>query len=295
MTLSGHTPADGASHTVALPSGEFHYRSWISAGQQAPPAVLLHANAATCGSWSRVAPALADRFRVYAPDLRGHGGSPRPGTYGLREAAEDIHAFLRTLGLAQPLVVGHSWGAAVAMVLAATGPPPRGLVLEDPPPAVSPAALETHLRVLLRTVAVPAGHLHELVAAVNPDWHPADVASLADGLGSADPDVVRALVRDGAATGPLLPLLASVTAPVLLLRAAPTVGGLLSDADWERARRLLPLGSTALDLPETPHEIHRASFDRFVAAVRDFATRLPPTPPGAPRAVHTTRVPAVDR
>lgn len=275
MTLSDGDPTAGISGTVDLRAGEFHYRAWESADRQGPPVVLLHGNAATCASWARVAPALATRCRVYAPDLRGHGGSPQPapGAYGLREAADDIGEFLRALGLTRPLLVGHSWGAAIAIVLSADGPPLAGLVLEDPPPAVSPAALGTQLEELLRAVAMPAGVLGELITAVHPNWHPVDVASLADGLSRASPEIIRSLVHDGDRTGPLLPVLARVTAPVLLLRADPEHGGLLTDEDWCRARHALPPASVAIDMPDTPHEIHRASFDHFTAAVRDFADR----------------------
>lgn len=266
------------SRFIRLPAGQFHYLSWGTAQPANPPAILLHANAGSAASWSRVGPALADRFRVFAPDLRGHGDSVKPpvGYYGLRRAADDIRAFTDALELAEPLLIGHSWGAAVALAFA-TGaesnqstPTLLGLVLEDPPPAMSPTLQNQQLNDLTQAIMLPAGDLRELLAAVHPDWDDIDRESLVDGFQNADPDVARSLVNDGARSGPLLPLLARLAAPTLLMRADPAHGGYLKTADWDQARQLLPNGSTALDLPGTPHDIHRSQFTCFLSSVRLF-------------------------
>lgn len=55
------------------------YRAWGPSA--APPVVLLHALGEQSADWSPVARELAASWRVYAPDLRGHGGSDWPGEY----------------------------------------------------------------------------------------------------------------------------------------------------------------------------------------------------------------------
>ncbi|GGX54085.1 alpha/beta fold hydrolase [Streptomyces noursei] len=271
---------------IELPAGSFHYRTW---GETGPAAVLLHGNAASSASWERVGPELAARMRVSALDLRGHGDSVRPpaGAYQLAEAAADVADFTTALGLRHPLLVGHSWGAAVALTLAARPDADLGgLVLEDPPPQMSVDALHTHINGLIRAGELPPGALLETVAVVHPGWHPDDVRTFATDLSHAHPDVIRALVADGARSGPLLLLLANSTAPVLLLRADPRRGGLLDDTDFARACRLLPPHSKAVDLPGVSHEIHRAAFEDFTRALLSFAAHLPhlslPDPAGHP-------------
>ncbi len=117
----------GRSQFVELPAGRFHYLHWGRAGL--PPAVLLHANCGSAATWARVGPALAGDYELFALDLRGHGASAAPGSYGLRAAADDVVGFFDALELDRPLLIGHSWGAAVALVVASgaesTAPPPR--------------------------------------------------------------------------------------------------------------------------------------------------------------------------
>ncbi len=77
--------------------------------------VLLHGFPETGHMWRRVAPALADRFTVVAPDLRGYGDSDRPATgYDKRSMAADIAEVIQTLGLGPVVLVGHDRGARVA-------------------------------------------------------------------------------------------------------------------------------------------------------------------------------------
>src|SRR6266487_4082351 len=108
------------SHMIDLPAGRFHYLSWGAEHTGRPSILLLHGITSSALSWVRVGPALADRYRVYALDMRGHGDSIKParGSYSLRHTADDALAFIEALGLERPVLIGHSWGGATAIVLA---------------------------------------------------------------------------------------------------------------------------------------------------------------------------------
>lgn len=85
------------------------YRTWGPAG--APPVVLLHALGEQSSDWTPVALALAPSWRVYAPDLRGHGASDWSGPYTIEQLTADLHAFLDAFDLDQVTLGGHSIGA----------------------------------------------------------------------------------------------------------------------------------------------------------------------------------------
>ncbi|MFI2102384.1 alpha/beta fold hydrolase [Isoptericola sp. NPDC019693] len=87
-----------------------------------PAVVLLHAGVADRRMWDAVAPALAHRFRVLRPDLRGFGDSPLPTDGHRYTNAGDVVALLDTLGVADAAVVGSSFGGKVALELATAHP-----------------------------------------------------------------------------------------------------------------------------------------------------------------------------
>jgi 3-oxoadipate enol-lactonase len=106
------------------------YRVWGSPG--APPLVLLHGLGEGAANWDGVAPAFAQRRRVYAPDLRGHGRSDRPGDYSAELMAADVLGFLDALALGRVDLIGHSMGGLVGYLLAGDHPERvRRLILED--------------------------------------------------------------------------------------------------------------------------------------------------------------------
>lgn len=109
------------------------YRTWGAA--QAPPLVLLHALGESSSDWAPVAEALAPSWRVYAPDLRGHGASDWAGCYTIEQLTADLAAFVDALGLDRVALGGHSLGAAPAYLYAARHPGRVArLVLEEPAP-----------------------------------------------------------------------------------------------------------------------------------------------------------------
>jgi 3-oxoadipate enol-lactonase len=97
--------------------------------------VLLHALGEDSSDWAPVAATLAPWWRVYAPDLRGHGASDWPGSYTIEQLTSDLAAFLDALDLDQVTLGGHSICGPPAYLYAARHPHRVArLVLEDPAP-----------------------------------------------------------------------------------------------------------------------------------------------------------------
>ena len=86
----------------------------------AHPLLLVHAGIVDRRMWDPVWDALAARFQVIRPDLRGFGETPNPdgGFAHLRDLAE----LLRSLEAAPAHVVGVSMGAGAALELALSAP-----------------------------------------------------------------------------------------------------------------------------------------------------------------------------
>jgi pimeloyl-ACP methyl ester carboxylesterase len=101
--------------------------------RSAPGLLLHHGLASSQRIWDLMVPRLTRRFRVVTYDARGHGLSEKPTSgYGFDAVVADARAVIRGAALPRPLVVGHSWGAAVALELAARSPRDlRGAVLVD--------------------------------------------------------------------------------------------------------------------------------------------------------------------
>lgn len=93
-------------------------------GGQGPTLVLLHGYPQSWFEWRHVMPALAQRYTVVAPSLRGAGRSDAPATgYDKMTMAADIHALLVALGRERDIrLVGHDIGLMVAFAYAAQHP-----------------------------------------------------------------------------------------------------------------------------------------------------------------------------
>jgi len=90
---------------------------------EGPPVVLIHGYASDLNSWAFNIPALAAQRAVLALDLPGHGASDKDvGGGSLAELIQAVAALLDAEGIARAHLVGHSLGAAVALVLAAERP-----------------------------------------------------------------------------------------------------------------------------------------------------------------------------
>ena len=91
-------------------------------GDGAPPIVLIHTIGGDRSDWNLVAPALAKRHRLLIVDLPGHGRSAPPEKSTVEEAAKRVDQVLSRNKVNGALLVGHSYGALVALEVAAEHP-----------------------------------------------------------------------------------------------------------------------------------------------------------------------------
>jgi pimeloyl-ACP methyl ester carboxylesterase len=90
-----------------------------------PPLILLH-GASTSGraTWAGQLPALAERFTLYLPDARGHGGTRWDAADGFEAGwlVDDLEAFADALGLGTFHLAAYSMGAMTALAFAVRQP-----------------------------------------------------------------------------------------------------------------------------------------------------------------------------
>ena len=107
-----------------------YLRAPVSVGDMAyldvgegPVVVLLHGYPTSSFLWREIAPVLAARMRVIAPDLVGYGNSDKPGAadLSLHAQAGYVRELLHRIGVERFALVGHGFGGGVAQLLAFQG------------------------------------------------------------------------------------------------------------------------------------------------------------------------------
>jgi pimeloyl-ACP methyl ester carboxylesterase len=117
--------------TITANGVDLHYLQMGSG----PDLVMLHGISGNLAVWHlRMVPLLQQHFRVTTYDLRGHGNSSMPPSgYTTRNMAADLCGLLDGLGIAQADIVGHSFGADIALHFALLNPGrARKLALIEP-------------------------------------------------------------------------------------------------------------------------------------------------------------------
>lgn len=123
--MDSMSPRGGWLETAGL---HMHYLDWDirpgSTEQQYGTTVLaLHGLASSCHWYDLVIPQMDGAYRFIVPDQRGHGQTDHPPTgYDWQTVASDAIYLLDQLGLDRAALMGHSWGANVAMAVAAIYP-----------------------------------------------------------------------------------------------------------------------------------------------------------------------------
>jgi esterase len=126
------------SRNIVLRQMRFHFLEW--GNPSAPTIVLLHGGHQSAHSWDLVSLHLAQKYHVLALDQRGHGDSEwaRDVDYSNYQMSEDALAFMDTMKLEKPILMGHSMGGRNSMLLTRKDPNRiSGLIIVDVGPEVS--------------------------------------------------------------------------------------------------------------------------------------------------------------
>jgi pimeloyl-ACP methyl ester carboxylesterase len=284
-------------HTFDAGAVAINYAEGPAAGA---PLVLLHGGSARWQSLNPILPDLAARWHVFAPDLRGHGGSSwTPGHYRLQDYADDIARFLEQRVPTPAAVFGHSLGGMVAILLAAQHPNlARAALIGDAPLSrASFCATIAGSRERLRgwrELMRAAGSETELIAALKDvpiEWpgHAGLVPTrlalgedspwfewMAANLRHNDPAMLTSLIDDLEHTSAgyeMETLLPRIQCPVLIIQADPAGGSTLSDAEVERARALLGQ-STLARLHGVGHALFVGDRTQTLRAIVSFLERV---------------------
>ena len=271
----------------------------VQAGDEIP-LVMLHGLGATSAIWRLVAPYLCRHHLVVAFDLRGHGQSDTPESgYDFTTVVEDVVHAMAGLGLGKIALIGHGWGARVALVLAARHPAlVSHLVLVDCPlvePKHWPGMTRTRFmrqKPALEMYTSRAAFLAATQDEMSDFWSPAIeaifltfVRELPDGtieerLRPEQQQQIRQSLWEEHA----LPYYGKVRCSVLLIPAAapPLPGGqppekLENAVEFAAAKgymavqvaRIIP-NCTVLWMPDTAHDIQLHRPQRLAAAIASF-------------------------
>jgi pimeloyl-ACP methyl ester carboxylesterase len=274
---------------VEVEGAKLETLSWGRRGL--PGLILLHGGAAHADWWAFIGPLFADRYRVVAPSFSGMGHSDWRPQYEMAQFAREARATGRALGAfdaGPPVVVGHSFGARVAAIVADDlGPEISGAVLVDPPffapqnhrPPNPPRASKGHRPHVSLAALVARFRLSPPQPCENPyilDYIARTSArAIRDGEGherwtlSFDPNFWERLSRFEMA-----PHLKAARAPLALIRGEKS--RLFQTADADHLLSLIPPGSPSLVLPDAEHHVMIDQPLAFVAMVKALLADWPP-------------------
>jgi len=127
-------------------------------GEKGQPIVILHGLFGSSDNWFTQAKMLADRHKVYLVDQRNHGQSPHTNEFNYDVLAGDLHEFLSSNNIHNPVLIGHSLGGKTAMKFATNHPELLGkLIIVDIAPRNYPVK---HDRILEGLKALPVNSIN---------------------------------------------------------------------------------------------------------------------------------------
>jgi pimeloyl-ACP methyl ester carboxylesterase len=227
-----------------------------------PTLVFLHEGLGSLELWRDFPQKLVERARLgaFVYSRAGYGASdpaplPRPTRY-MHDEAELLPEILHAAGVSDPVLVGHSDGASIAIIAAGSGLRTRALVLEAPHVFAEESGLESiaRMRELYRTTDLreKLGRWHANVDAAFRGWNEAWL----------DPEFRRWNLEE---------FLPRIQAPILIIQG--------EDDEYGTARQIDAIRKGAgghvesLLLPDCGHSPHRDQPEEAIAAIGYFLER----------------------
>lgn len=241
---------------------------------EGPAIVCLHGRWGRAETWYDFIQHYGKKYRIIAPDQRGHGLSDKPvSKYSTEEMSEDIIHLLDFLNISSAILVGHSMGGSIAGYLAARYPKyvkaaaildrsatgsdkPVTLPLDQVPP-VDP---------LTKDWPMPFATLNEAMSFIRQvsssdleyQYFMNSLTETVDGYQMMFSP--QAMAANTAYEESWFHLLPDIKCPVLLIRAKG--GGAVKDEDFAKMRSMIP-NCLAFEMSDTDHNVHLSNKDEF--------------------------------
>ncbi len=253
---------DLGRHRIAL-------RTWEGHG---PPLLLIHGISSAASVWNPIIPALAAEFTPIAIDQRGHGASDKPESgYLYDDYIGDLDGVLDAIGLAHPLIMGHSLGGIVTLWWAAKHPDrATALVIEDSPLRSGMVFMPAFDEWLMLN-AMPEEDLRAHYAEEFPEWPPELVLERARLMANTARNVFAELRADSLAHDGVdrIAEITDIQSPTLLVHGDLEAGGMVAAEDAVAFQNRL-VNAHSIRIAGGGHTLHRERRDEFLAAVLPF-------------------------
>ncbi|MFH1179566.1 MAG: alpha/beta hydrolase [Candidatus Bathyarchaeota archaeon] len=246
-----------------------------------PPLLLLHGTSNRWQAFQPIITELASRWKIYAPDFRGHGRSQHTENYGFGYYLEDTVRFMDNV-IGEPAVIfGHSLGGRIATKLAAVYlEKVRAIILGDSSlnePVPSDKMGKTFLESikLIQKNQTYQNIFHAMQKASSQEFDPVYGLARAKNLSVLDTKLLRTIAENGMTLeSPGSHFygyhpeehLTKIHCPVLILQAEH---GMLSDAEVQKALDTLP-EAYHVKLLDVPHEFLYKPVEPLLKALNAF-------------------------
>jgi len=239
---------------------------------QGQPILLIHAFPMSSAMWEDQIDALATRFRVMAPDLRGFGATARgSGAASLDQHADDLAALLDRLGIEKATVAGISMGGYITFALLRRHRARiERLILADTRAGTDSEEAKQGREKNARLAeaegasAIAGQMLPKLLSAGAPDTVRDEVRKIVE---ANDPAGLAAALRAMAARPDSTPLLPTIDVPTLIIVGSEDE---LTPPNEARAMHAAIAGSRLVEIPGAGHLSNLEAPDRLNAAVVEF-------------------------
>ena len=244
-----------------------------STGKGEPAIVLLHGAGSDRNLWDRVLPALSRTHRIVRVELPGHGASPMLGEITVKGVASAVDRALEKEKVERAILVGHSYGAWVALEEAVARPKRAAAVVVidmgsyTPQDTARTASLERYL----------AERYPQLIRAIFEVFsvHPEESDSAVVQALRLPPETMTAYLRDSWRTD-LRERIRNLRTPIHLI---VTEGSWPATQPWERVRDRYGYATAGTAegyrIPGTGHLVMRDRPDTLATLILDIARKLP--------------------
>ncbi|MHB8463158.1 MAG: alpha/beta fold hydrolase [Vulcanimicrobiaceae bacterium] len=240
-------------------------------GDSGPLMLLVHGMSSSRRSWMRIVERYGSRFRIAAYDQRGHGESSGVGgPMTLAQCLDDLASVAQQLDEPIDVLIGHSWGGAVAIAGGQRIDARRVVAIDPMLHQLADAWYDEFIAELDEAFAYVGDEREKRVRHAYAGDPELDVLGKIHALATMTSAPIRALQCDNPApTWDLVPIVAAYDRPLLLAMASPGEGVLEAPRYAELHRALPPL-VRYVEFPGAGHSLHRTALDAFSAALDAF-------------------------